>query len=449
MTAQYIIPLTLVFTLIMTTHCQRPSQDTEDVSAQPMSQAPTLSGTMRRGAGALLDDQPTSPDAVKPVPERPPAFRPILPTPEKQGDSLEEQSPAASPAPASPTEPIDAITGTDVKSPEKVIMADEPDRDPVKYVETTLNRLSQCTLHEDGLQITDESCLNHFRQACTIAYEEAKAIASIGKGVERVFRAALTDESATTRFYAVQGLRRAEQLSRRTKRALEQLIEGDDPVLAEEAAKARLNPSSPSRDTLKRVERILRGHRYRRVQLAACQYIDRAKPPTTSALREQLFALAIGEDNAPIVRGCAARTLGRFQRKRDLPRFRTLLGDPITAQAALMGLKDAPWTETPWQVAIDWFKENAENPDALHWSTMYAMLPPDGQDVGFPRDAAIQALTLIVAFRGHTSRTREIGIENLQRLKGTEQLKTLKQTLLEEDTEEGAALLRRIERALR
>ena len=46
-------------------------------------------------------------------------------------------------------------------------------------------------------------------------------------------------------------------------------------------------------------------------------------------------------------------------------------------------------------------------------------------------------------------RTREVGVENLQRLKARDALSELKEVLASEDSEDSAALLRRVELALR
>ena len=331
----------------------------------------------RRGVGALAEPESTPPPLTSP----PKAVDPVQVL---SGDKAAPPEPADIRAEPDKPSQGDAPTVESKPDAEQAKESAAP-KDPFDRLRVTFERLAQCTLGPDGLQVSDTDCVRAFEDALRQAQQEGRKNVGLMRSVEAPLLEGPEDEHLPLQFYAIRGLASHDRLSTNTRRMLERLMDGDDPVLAEAAAKARLSPIRKLSAGVALVQGVLKEHRHRRVQLAACQFLNRPEMKSSTTFARQLFRLAENNNTPPVVRSCAARVVSRVMRATDQARLRKLLEDPVTAQPALMGLQKATWTDKPWDIALAWYSDNAEKPDKLHWSVMYTMLPPDGQHDGYPR----------------------------------------------------------------
>ena len=336
------------------------------------------------------------------------------------GCAKKEEAPPASPPPAA-AKPVEKIVEKPAAPP-----AEAPSTDPVDVYVSALKQTPRCVKAEDGIAAKDYSaCLKPLWDAAKSiddpAIEDFAAKTAKSKELKaklaQQLALTLSDKDRTVVFYTVFQNQTRLDATPTTVARLEQLMDDEHAGTAEWAAIARfVKRDKADTATQEKAKAVLKEHKTSVVRGVACQYFGNDTWKDDRTVFELLKGYADNKAEDKHVRSCAVSGMGYVGDDKDVKTIAGFLPDKDVQYSAFYALQAAMHTKASFDALIKFVADHAKKPGTLDFGALIILVPFDTYLPLFDVAKAKKAMADIVATPGQEQFVVDQAKKNLEQL---------------------------------
>ncbi|MEZ4268861.1 MAG: hypothetical protein R3F39_21100 [Myxococcota bacterium] len=370
---------------------------------------------------------------------------------------------AIDPAPLNAPDAVEPAAEEDASPPvaEDVAVA-QPERnlpEPIRAFERAMHAVADCERLPDSIRVKDQaSCLapvvaarDAIRSPPALEGEPVspEMVTALRELLADSLLRLLDDPNPTIVLYALMQNQPDFARDPATLARLQQLLESEDPDIAEWAMTVRFWQRNPADEGARLLAlSVLESHRFDRVRLVACQYLGDPMFRGREGMFEILRARADDENDTELIRNCAVTRMGYLGGDEHIDAIASHLGSALRQAGAVQALQRGLASPKAHKAYLSWFEKHAAKADAIQWTAVANLAPPSPGAASYPVADGTRVLSKLVLSKPQSAQVRAAAVKSLERLGATAELRALASKLGAMKDPASAEVLAAVERAI-